>query len=428
MTHDAMGSSALYSLRCSARACIAITLLALLAAAATPAHADLPNYPYSILDDFPVSFDRRMQCTDQTVCNDFDHCTDREAALKAGHLCHGFPYYNGGYPLKSLDWKDDHEDYTCLQTVKTNTSTYCVEWSAMEQGKSEAEAGKCTCTSRSETYCHTWRCEQREEEVCEYTREQGDQCCRWVSDDEGPDYYVCRTLEIEREVTQCECTRVNAMSGRFCSHWSCVETDINGAEYEWYTCQEADPTRSFCQSWTGLTNSSEEFERSKMQCLTSAGTYCAHWTGWERGLNYKVPATGYTALSILLGMWGLIPVFMGVYRLFGHTVGNLSKCESIALIYFGLVWINGFLILGIFLAGFVCFLFTLGVYAVVAIVVELSVCIGMGASRSCCGGCYGCCARRMRRNAKPQRAPVSVLPCRLEGESDMEMQQRQRAI
>ncbi len=48
---------------------------------------------------------RPFECHDKTVCNDYDTCSEHDALLRSGHLCHGFPYYNGYAPLRSTPWR-----------------------------------------------------------------------------------------------------------------------------------------------------------------------------------------------------------------------------------------------------------------------------------------------------------------------------------
>ncbi len=44
-------------------------------------------------------------CRDTTSCATFDDCSDHAMLLRTGHLCRGFPWYQGHEPLRNgLQW------------------------------------------------------------------------------------------------------------------------------------------------------------------------------------------------------------------------------------------------------------------------------------------------------------------------------------
>ena len=97
-------------------------------------------------------------------------CSEEEAAKRAGHVCAGFPYYNGGYPLAPLVWDSEEETYQCAKS--SANGEYCKEWLAMEDSPDEWEAGACKCQEEKSSpttgrkYCYRWRCEQIEVDKC----------------------------------------------------------------------------------------------------------------------------------------------------------------------------------------------------------------------------------------------------------------------
>ena len=79
------------------------------------------------------------------------------------------PYYNGGYPMNSLHWDSEEEEYSCATTVSVGASDgYCQTWTSFEESPDEWEEGKCNCTevSQSGNYCGKWHCEQDEYDKC----------------------------------------------------------------------------------------------------------------------------------------------------------------------------------------------------------------------------------------------------------------------
>ncbi len=45
-----------------------------------------------------------FECHDKSLCTG-PQCSSRDALLRAGNLCHHFPYYNGYAPLRPVPWE-----------------------------------------------------------------------------------------------------------------------------------------------------------------------------------------------------------------------------------------------------------------------------------------------------------------------------------
>ncbi len=53
----------------------------------------------------PTTSAAPFECHDRALCNG-DECSDHDALLRSGHLCHRFPFYNGYAPIQSIPWND----------------------------------------------------------------------------------------------------------------------------------------------------------------------------------------------------------------------------------------------------------------------------------------------------------------------------------
>ena len=69
--------------------------------------------------------------------------TDDALARKAGYICDGFPWYNGGFPLTDLHYDNEMEEYKCLE--KHQSGVFCEKWSTIESSETEWEYGICEC-------------------------------------------------------------------------------------------------------------------------------------------------------------------------------------------------------------------------------------------------------------------------------------------
>ena len=106
-------------------------------------------------------------------------CSDSDIARRAGNTCNGFPWYNGGYPLSKLDWRDNHGYKQCVDstthvdntthgnnTARGNNTTrdYCHKWMTLEERHREWEGAVCMCVQEGQedgrTFCQRWHCDQ----------------------------------------------------------------------------------------------------------------------------------------------------------------------------------------------------------------------------------------------------------------------------
>ncbi|QDZ19067.1 hypothetical protein HOP50_02g15760 [Chloropicon primus] len=258
-------------------------------------------------------------------------CSDEEIAKRAGHVCEGFPWYNGGYPLHKLKWDEEDEYSKCITPARDGT--HCEKWLSSEDSRDEWEAGSCTCDKTktwigpnfNRTFCSEWSCEQIEVSKCPPQAAMIDQTSRrwfdrwdwgrygwsWPYDratrktwlqDRFPGYdpslmpqgpwnffpYQCIDCqdncvhvgpEVETERSLCECREDYAGS---CVKWFCLEFDDAGrhdVEEEWYTAISLDQNGKVVAEWMGDIESRSEFELSHCHCITVAqsGLYCEEW-------------------------------------------------------------------------------------------------------------------------------------------------------
>eukprot|EP01097_Dermamoeba_algensis_P008068 TRINITY_DN5243_c0_g1_i2.p1 TRINITY_DN5243_c0_g1~~TRINITY_DN5243_c0_g1_i2.p1 ORF type:complete len:323 (-),score=26.07 TRINITY_DN5243_c0_g1_i2:478-1446(-) len=289
---------------------------------------------------FSLTFANDWSCFDKTVCKNF-YCPDNEAAHRAGNLCHGFPYYNGGYPIGPVSWDNGQNQYTCSKSAVN--AEYCEEWDEAENSGSKTAKGKCFCQEASENqkYCFSWRCIQTQTYKCsssEYV--SGSQCCRKT---DGKVY--CSPMTVKQEFTDCACSE-NSTSSEFCSDWKCnaVLSGQTDVQNENLTCQVADAGGKFCQAWKGDTESPKLFGFTLCKCFAYAlnRTYCKQWLCDEKELKYRYPNLAMSAMSILVGGMGLVAICVMLYI---HA--KLSPV-SITVVILGFLWMCGFLFLGYF--------------------------------------------------------------------------------
>ena len=240
-----------------------------------------------------------------------------------------------------LSWDEEFEIYECTAFGMNHTPfehtpfgdpfTYCSAWTTFEDSADEWEKGSCVCTSsalldttgRPLTYCHEWRCEQQEISKCDgnepedwpYTCYECDEDECWVV---GP--------TVDTEISHCVCdlasvetTSFGGISRQQCTSWHCTEGDEHSggqaAESEAYYGHTRNHLGTVT-SWSGRTDSIEEFERAECQCtdrntgqpdVAPDGSCCTQWFCHERGLRYHYPYP----LAIIPHIF-LLPVFAGV--------------------------------------------------------------------------------------------------------------------
>eukprot|EP00028_Trichosphaerium_sp_Am-I-7-wt_P006294 CAMPEP_0168520068 /NCGR_PEP_ID=MMETSP0405-20121227/7726_1 /TAXON_ID=498012 /ORGANISM="Trichosphaerium sp, Strain Am-I-7 wt" /LENGTH=417 /DNA_ID=CAMNT_0008540797 /DNA_START=98 /DNA_END=1352 /DNA_ORIENTATION=- len=282
---------------------------------------------------------------------------------RAGHVCSGFPYYNGGAPLRPFRYDDENEQYTCLST----NGSACILWNTRETSPDEFEVGLGNCTNfNSRGYCENWRVDQQEVTNCkrgeratgtttlitgETTRQE---CCSTSCDD-----YGCITIclsRIEREFAICECRKTQDVTATtsVCIEWYCQETGlgINSAtEDENYVCLEVAPG-GYCSKWEGNIDSYEEFEIATCSCASgSSGSSCSSWSCFERGVHYQRPNLGWIAYGLLVGPTVLWTCYLLLFAYLGSSTNiylglAVHSCIIIIMVftvYYVTVMFSGFI-------------------------------------------------------------------------------------
>ena len=318
-----------------------------------------------------------LQCHKRSLCRtkdatpleaDLEDCSEEDAAKRAGHVCDGFPWYNGGYPLTKLYWDSEIEQSECLE--ESASGAYCHRWLATEDSPDEWEAGTCECKSAATSastnreYCKEWTCEQIEVSKCKRHQMYVDQGSshwsgrwgwgrhsRWRWNvpraeqktwlqERFPGYqfnisvgayemsifpyqcYQCddngchiRGPEVESERAECEC---KVEYGGICVKWYCREYDDAGLadpEDEWYTATSLSPDGKSVQAWIGDIDSQSEFEHSACQCqaYSASGLYCQRWGCVERGMAYHFPNVFWVLLHLFLcPVWPILVLLVMV--------------------------------------------------------------------------------------------------------------------
>ncbi len=155
--------------------------------------------------------------------------------------------------------------------------------------------------------------------------------------------------QIQYERSTCTCKK-ESDNGRFCYQWYCEEQTIYSMtdttsdqpiEKEWYTCKTNNLEDTYCPSWDGDIDSTEEFEVATCQCdATNGQSYCNNWTCLEKGYDYWWPNSLWNLLSGLLG--GLPLLLLLIHLPLVHSV------------YFWIgyiIWSAGFILIGVWKAG-----------------------------------------------------------------------------
>ena len=148
----------------------------------------------------------------------FDGCTDEAAVRRSGNSCPGFPWYQGGYPLRiGVGWDSEDEFYACSER---NSRGFCEEWTANEEGHDESERGTCFCDEGSANgkFCWRWTCWQIETDKFSTCYKSGTRRKRTV---------CYREKEAERTDCSCDSSRQpsNETAAMFCESWMCTEID-----------------------------------------------------------------------------------------------------------------------------------------------------------------------------------------------------------
>ncbi|KAJ9440017.1 hypothetical protein DIPPA_33033 [Diplonema papillatum] len=269
-----------------------------------------------------------VSCRDKTKCLTRSSCSLNDALYRSGHLCHGFPWYNGGAPFSgSLQYDNGEQEYSCLAAI----GHQCVRWETRGHKEGKYQVGHTSCElgqfEAGRGYCKRWIAEQHEVELCSGepsgpTMVIADgsvvhtECCHETCSD-GTCTTTCTFIGINVEITNCQCAEeatVNQEGKTYCNAWTCVGTDNDAAKAqanETYECTEPHPVLPYCQAWGGVSDSVEEFKVSDCRCstlqapangsvLNGSFPLCSAWTCQEESVGYYDPWVGYIGLCVLL--------------------------------------------------------------------------------------------------------------------------------
>ena len=258
-----------------------------------------------------------VACRDTSLCNTVAQCSDRDALYRSGHLCHGFPYYNGGPPLTALHWSTVSKQYNCT----VGSASGCRVWTSREVEADRFNVGSCACDGAvpSVGSCASWRCVQDavydcsgEEFACgafvllvDGSVTQG-RCCVTACDNSSSksdevddavatshrnDVSDCETAVVGRRniavvVTQCRCSSWIGDTAAVCGTWNCTQTAGNGSDVAVTqrlvgTCSSVPLSRSgaYCGTWSESVDTGDAFELSSCECTTTdGGMYCQAWS------------------------------------------------------------------------------------------------------------------------------------------------------
>jgi hypothetical protein len=258
--------------------------------------------------------------------------------------------------------------YNC--TKPSSNGNYCKQWDSLENSLDEFEIGKTTCLveSANGNYCQEWESTASEYKKCwiEYYPPTSDDngirpfCCDSSS---SQALSCCQSLcpvgfynnpQTQYEKSTCSC-QAESKNGLYCSVWYCAEQTVfslsaihsdQPIEHEWYTCSdvnEATSLNSYCSAWDGDIDSREEFEVATCACQTSSANnaYCVNWFCFEKGYDYWWPNL----------LWALLSSILGGLPLFVIALESKWFCS----VYFWVpyfVWSGGFIVIGVWMAGF----------------------------------------------------------------------------
>ena len=248
-----------------------------------------------------------VACRDTSLCNTVAQCSDRDALYRSGHLCHGFPYYNGGPPLTALHWSTVSKQYNCT----VGSASGCRVWTSREVEADRFNVGSCACDGAvpSVGSCASWRCVQDavydcsgEEFACgafvllvDGSVTQG-RCCVTACDNSADDFRdssdggisSCETVVVGRRniavvVTQCRCSSWIGDAATVCGTWNCTQTAGNGSgmavtERLVGTCSSVSDDGAYCGSWSESVDTGDAFDLSNCECTTPENEYCQDWT------------------------------------------------------------------------------------------------------------------------------------------------------
>lgn len=287
-------------------------------------------------DDARDQYDCRKALAGGMECHSNDrrwnntHASEEDVAWSVGMTCGDWPWYNGGYPLSSIDFDTEHETYTCIERY----NGFCLYWEVFEQGEDEYEVGTFQCILWDNTHCIKWSGKQVETKNCEdgYAPNNFPQhtFCICVDDD------ICddgRLPDTQYELSEATCTSIQNGT---CATWTQIEwnplDDRAFIETESYTCVVFGDYE--CDAWTGIISSLEELEIS--ECSRSPVdpniVYCT-----EYGHDMFFPNLGWAALTIAIFL-----IAIGLCMMFYNNM--LLLCTiivSACLFNILFVWLGG---------------------------------------------------------------------------------------
>lgn len=154
--------------------------------------------------------------------------------------------------------------------------------------------------------------------------------------------------------------------------WYCEEygnynpeqTWFQGREKEYYICANNDINDTYCRDWYGDIDGYEEFEASKCRCDKEAEnrTHCDLWSCNEIGYDYYWPNL---LLCLFSGIMGIPITIFGLCMLPQYarelTTAKFDKFFG-RLCVANVVWAGGFIMIGVWKAGFMVFVFTFPIH------------------------------------------------------------------
>lgn len=299
-----------------------------------------------------------LSCRDKALCNDITNCTRHDAMLRAGYLCHGFPYFNGWGTSKpspkslssvastTIPWLDETQHWSRLNT----STTEWVAWTAASDANKYSYTHNCSCT---EPACTGWVCQVMELRTCPSGQpcdasvvfngtSVTQNCCTKVCTK-----YNCQTIRSNRVrewTARCACDSTT-------SSCTCVNTAAPpsrpGVDLAPVGTQESNctagsglPGHGQCGAWRAMTDDpvGDYFALSQCDCSAPSveGGPCPQWTCASKRLSYVHIDMGWalgSGLLLPLLMWigsGVLPMLwmLLLFAVYICSCGTLRAPDS----------------------------------------------------------------------------------------------------
>lgn len=297
-------------------------------------------------------------CTDRTKCVEYD-CPEKEAAYRSGHLCHDWPWYNGGYPMSPLKYQPGEKKQ---QTCFTAHNSTCTSWDMVKIASDYIGYTTCACDHMDPRpnydMCEKWQCHGISVKVS--CSEGGYDCggyivlhddlgyyegCCYDQYDEEDNYLgttfsprsvwpkdaICEVIGVELNP---EGTDTNTYYMR---NWHCEEKSPGGISFKDYVCDERN-VEGYCEDYKWETDSKLQFENSGCVCdyAASSGStsYCAYYDCKSQGMNKITPNLGFIALGILVS-----PLAAFCLCLLGDQNGRIDWSRNSSIIVLLVIFI-----------------------------------------------------------------------------------------